>query len=169
MGASSHSKRKPKPKLEPISLAELAGDSTMHGFTSVFNIPITEAALPHLQAAAELATANVAGKPNRTGTLPDIDTVPVIQFRSGTVPVIDAVSVIQAVHPKQLTGFGNKRIYRCALAQDGHSRTEEDLYQALWKAGKPETEKVVPSPLAMANSRSRSTYRSTTRKPRAVD
>jgi hypothetical protein len=45
-----------------------------------------------------------------------------------------------AVHPKQLTGFGNKKLYRCVLAQDGHSHGEEALYQILWKAGKPETE-----------------------------
>jgi hypothetical protein len=43
-------------------------------------------------------------------------------------------------HPKQATGFGNKKLYRCQLAQDGHSHTEEALYQILWRSGRPESD-----------------------------
>ena len=98
-------------------------------------------------------------------TVPVLDTIPVIreqgtpsQTGTGTLPLTDTIPVIDTVpdihvfhppptevrspvvHPKQLTGFGNKKLYRCVLAQDGHSHGEEALYQILWKAGKPETE-----------------------------
>jgi hypothetical protein len=52
-------------------------------------------------------------------------------------------SVLEGViwrHPKQATGFGNKKLYRCVCAQDGHSHSEEALYQILWQAGRPETD-----------------------------
>jgi hypothetical protein len=61
-------------------------------------------------------------EPSITGTLPFTDTQP------------------QWNHPKQATGFGNKKLYRCTLAQDGHSHTEEALYQVLWRSGKPEND-----------------------------
>ena len=54
-----------------------------------------------------------------------------------TLPVIDTQ---QWNHPKQATGFGNKKLYRCILAQDGHSHTEEALYQVLWRSGKQESD-----------------------------
>jgi hypothetical protein len=57
---------------------------------------------------------------------------------TATLPVID--SQLQWNHPKQSTGFGNKKLYRCILAQDGHSHTEEALYQILWRSGKPEND-----------------------------
>src|ERR1051325_7081519 len=55
-----------------------------------------------------------------------------------TLPVID--SRPQWNHPKQATGFGNKKLYRCILAKDGHSHTEEALYQVLWRSGKQESD-----------------------------
>jgi hypothetical protein len=74
-----------------------------------------------------------------TGTLPDTVWVPEPppspapkQQQQPSDPVFS--------HPKQSTGFGNKKLYRCLLAQDGHSHTEEALYQILWRSGKPETE-----------------------------
>ena len=57
---------------------------------------------------------------------------------AGTLPVIDIKR--QWNHPKQATGFGNKKLYRCILAQDGHSHTEEALYQVLWRSGKQESD-----------------------------
>jgi hypothetical protein len=154
MGSSSALKPR-RPKLEPISLAELEADSTMVGFTSLFRIPMSEPSLPHLVKDQEAS--------HRSGTLPVIDTLPVLQrgneqWETGTLPVIDRVPDIDTVpdigglglnlpefsspafHPKQLTGFGNKKLYRCVLAQDGHSHGEEALYQVLWRAGKLETE-----------------------------
>jgi hypothetical protein len=77
-----------------------------------------------------------------TPSLPVIDTLPVIDKNrdktiTGTLPVIDTPAWR---HPKQEAGFGNKRLYRCTLAQDGHSHTEEALYQALWRSGSPESD-----------------------------
>jgi hypothetical protein len=142
----------------------------MVGFTSLFRIPTSEPSLPHLvreeEAPPRSATLPVIeAQEMQSGTdtlavldaLPVIDTEPVIddqwiQSQTGTLPVIDTVPDIHAfhprrtevrspaVHPKQLTGFGNKKLYRCVLAQDGHSHGEEALYQILWKAGKPEAE-----------------------------
>ena len=53
-----------------------------------------------------------------------------------TLPVIEK----SWKHPKQATGLGNKKLYRCTLAQHGHSHTEEALYQILWRSGNPETD-----------------------------
>ena len=113
----------------------------MVGFTSLFRIPISEPSLPHLVREKEELVIS--------STLPDIAKREV-QGITGTLPVIDRVPDIRifrpppaespAFHPKQLTGFGNKKLYRCVLAQDGHSHGEEALYQILWKAAKPETE-----------------------------
>src|ERR1700752_1708248 len=50
--ASPSSKR--KPKMQPISIAELEGDPTMVGFTSLFRIPTTGQPLPHMVRAEEL-------------------------------------------------------------------------------------------------------------------
>ena len=140
MGSSSALKRR-RPKLEPISLAELEADSTMVGFTSLFRIPTSEPSLPHLVREKEA--------PVISSTLPDIQEREVKSI-TGALPVIDRVPDIRifrsppaespVFHPKQLTGFGNKKLYRCVLAQDGHSHGEEALYQILWKAAKPETE-----------------------------
>ena len=119
----------------------------MVGFTSLFRIPVSEPSLPHLVQEAEKICIS--------GTLPAIDTLPdtpeqEYQTISAPLPVINSVPDIlifrtppakpPAFHPKQLTGFGNKKLHRCVLAQDGHSQGEEALYQILWKAGKTETE-----------------------------
>jgi len=56
MARSSHKK-----KLEPISIAELEGDSTMVGFTSLFRIPTTQDALPHVAAALEGNISHTVG------------------------------------------------------------------------------------------------------------
>ena len=36
-------------------------------------------------------------------------------------------------------GRGRSKVRRCVLAQDGHSLGEEAIYQALWRAGRPES------------------------------
>jgi predicted transcriptional regulator len=87
--ASSHSKH--KPKLQPISLAELEADSTMVGFTSLFRIPTTEPALPHLAPPpVELTSPTVVSPSEPTVGDTCIDTVgdqltPTVAVLSSTV------------------------------------------------------------------------------------
>jgi hypothetical protein len=107
------------------------------------------------EALPDIDTVSISGTLPDTDTpakppapLPDIDTVSI----RGTLPDTDrprtspppapAAPTPNDVfsHPKQATGFGNKKLYRCLLAQDGHSHTEEALYQILWRSGKPESE-----------------------------
>ena len=107
-------------------------------------------------------TLSISGTPSITGPVPVPDRqspipnpqplIPSTWSETGTpsitatVPVIDRPApgprplAPEQWHPKQATGFGNKKLYRCTLAQDGHSHTEEALYQILWRTGKPETE-----------------------------
>lgn len=121
----------------------------MVGFTSLFRIPTSEAALPHLIGEAKVVEAPTVPD---IDTLPDLDKSPIV-YIPDTLPVIDTVPDLEELiptssgpptpnfhHPKQLSGFGNKKIYRCVLAQDGHSHGEEALYQVLWKAGKSESD-----------------------------
>ena len=79
------------------------------------------------------------------GRVPVIDTVPVIVSKGAAAEETATDRAAQPGepvfrHPKQATGFGNKKLYRCQLAQDGHSHTEEALYQILWRSGRPESE-----------------------------
>ncbi|MDQ2840630.1 MAG: hypothetical protein M3Y72_06245 [Acidobacteriota bacterium] len=46
MADNSRSQRRSKQKLEPISIAELAGDSTMTGFSDLFKIPTSDVQSP---------------------------------------------------------------------------------------------------------------------------
>lgn len=78
--ASSHSKH--KPKLQPISLAELEADSTMVGFTSLFRIPTTEPALPHL---APPLPAEPTVVPESSPTVEDLEIVIVGDILTSTV------------------------------------------------------------------------------------
>jgi hypothetical protein len=64
------SRKRTKPRLEPISLAELEADSTMVGFTSLFRIPTTEAPLPHVAAAIEAEPTVGAEKQTTVGSEP---------------------------------------------------------------------------------------------------
>ena len=57
MADSSRSKRR-RPKLEPISIAELEADSTMTGLSSIFRIPTTQPALPHMITPASTVDAD---------------------------------------------------------------------------------------------------------------
>lgn len=79
MARSSHKK-----KLEPISIAELEGDSTMVGFTSLFRIPTTQDALPHVAAALEgTASPSVGSAVEPTEgvyTKPTVEDAPTVGF-----------------------------------------------------------------------------------------
>ena len=71
--------------------------------------------------------------------------VPVTSEDTSTSEKIDKDTTLPVIeeswkHPKQATGLGNKKLYRCTLAQHGHSHTEEALYQILWRSGNPETD-----------------------------
>lgn len=106
MARSSHKK-----KLEPISIAELEGDSTMVGFTSLFRIPTTQDALPHVAAALEASlqpTVGVSSKPTV-----GIDTKPTvgIQPTEGSVSKPTEVFAIKpavGLDAKPTVGVGSK-------------------------------------------------------------
>src|SRR5690349_16682643 len=63
---------KHKPKMERISIAELEADPTMVGFTSLFRIPTTQAALPHVAAALDRMAEPTAGD----GSIPTVGSEP---------------------------------------------------------------------------------------------
>jgi hypothetical protein len=97
--------------------------------------------LPVIDRAAVINAAE-RGAPNHAAAISPIsqearDLTPQASI-TDTLPVIDGQP--QWIHPKQATGFGNKKIRRCTLAQDGHSHTEEALYQVLWRSGKLEND-----------------------------
>jgi hypothetical protein len=159
---------KPKRKKDApdrINLAEWGSAGALDGLLSFLNItpdqaPVNQGPKKVLNLLQERALDTKTGTVSKSDTLPVIDTVPVAMesppqdnkrpditetpvatpksSKTGTLPVID--EPLQWTHPKQATGFGNKKLYRCTLAQDGHSHTEEALYQVLWRSGKPETE-----------------------------
>jgi hypothetical protein len=121
MAASSPSKR--KPKLEPISLDELAADSTMTGFTSVFRIPTTETPLPHLisQPSEDAKTTPSEG---------DISPPPVADLP----PTVGATPAPTPTLWQTDDGllFPNTRARRIQSALDALSSPEERVYDTLW-------------------------------------
>jgi hypothetical protein len=160
-------KRK-KDEPERIDLDEWRSAGALDGLLSFLNIPPDQAPINQgprkvLNLLEQRTQETKTGTLSTTDTLPVIDTVPVksesttatltrseipviseISPSSAESPKTDTLPVIEVQphwrHSKQATGFGNKKLYRCTLAQDGHSHTEEALYQVLWRAAKPETE-----------------------------
>jgi hypothetical protein len=164
MAQPAKSKRK-KDEPERIDLDEWGNAGALDGLLSFLNIapdqaPVNQGPRKVLNLLQERALEVKPDTVYKSGTLPVIETVPVVTEppshdnqnpdvpaspvttlespKTGTLPVIDEPT--QWTHPKQATGFGNKKLYRCTLAQDGHSHTEEALYQVLWRSGKPETD-----------------------------
>ena len=89
-----------KKKLEPISIAELEGDSTMVGFTSLFRIPTTQDALPHVAAALEATPKPTEGLDLKT-TVGDATKPPV-----GSKPSVgDSTRPTEGIEPKPTEGF----------------------------------------------------------------
>jgi hypothetical protein len=93
-------------------------------------------------------TPAIIAAPPTVEPIPAIDRTPVITSTSDSEPTKTAdtapevasspvISLSSGVH--SIPG-GQIRIRKCATAQDGHSLGEEVLYQALWKAAKPESE-----------------------------
>lgn len=102
--------------------------------------PVIEPALSEEPVSATAESARETTASPATGEpCPIPDTLSVIE-ETGAPPITDPLPVLDPEwsHPKQGTGFGNKKLYRCTLAQHGHSHTEEALYQLLWKSGTPE-------------------------------
>src|ERR1044072_483718 len=97
--------------------------------------------LPFIDRGPVILSPELEAPPVQTDIPPSISEPPCPHSQSlitDTLPVID--NEPQWNHPKQATGFGNKKLYRCTLAQDGHSHTEEALYQLLWRSGKQEND-----------------------------
>jgi hypothetical protein len=141
-------KRK-KDEPERINLDEWGNAGALDGLLSFLNIspdqaPVNQGSRKVLHLLEE---RNQTGTVSKSGSLPVIDTQPDIVPETlssvpspsitGTLPVIDGVPPWK--HPKQATGFGNKKLYRCTQTEDGHSHTEEALYQLLWGSGKQES------------------------------
>lgn len=89
------SPKRSKPKLEPISLAELEADSTMTGFTSVFRIPLTEEALPHVASALAKEEKSVQEKAGKAAPTVGVDAGPTVgaeTVRQDPQPTVGAES-----------------------------------------------------------------------------
>jgi hypothetical protein len=122
MANHSPSLKRSKPKLEPISLDELAGDSTMTGFSDLFKIPTTAPMDPQIEASFETSPPVIG---------------PVAPSVSGRAEIDGAetggpVSVASPV----LTSFPLERklqIREAKSVQDGHTYGEQVVYEALWK------------------------------------
>jgi hypothetical protein len=94
------------------------------------------AALPSLdeikarKAAAKAASLAPPSQEGTTITTPVI-TTPVVMGAHAPSTMKDGDAAIQkSVRPYN--------VHRCCLAQDGHSRSEQLIYDILWKSGKPE-------------------------------
>jgi hypothetical protein len=166
MSEDTPKRRRKKSEPERINLDEWGSAGALDGLLSFLNIPPQNAPINQgPRKVLNLLEQRLQANQSKTGTLSVIDTVPVIDdlvenapegvaeavaeagHGQTDIPVIDTVPVIDPVvepipawHPKQTTGFGNKKLYYCKLAQDGHSHTEEALYQVLWRSGKTESD-----------------------------
>lgn len=123
--ASAPSKR--KPKLEPISLKELQEDSTMTGFTSVFEIPMTAPALEHL-------AQDVLDTPPIVNTSPIVETG---ELNTGAVfhtPVFNTGRSETSQNAKRFRPLARARVSAMRTAHQGHTQAEQLLYLALWNS-----------------------------------
>ena len=161
--ASKRSKR--KPAMEPLGWDEIVSQPGMGGYLSFLNGPVP---LPHLQGSAPAAAADpgVDSVPEPgaasqiepalgIGTTTPIATAPGVVYRKSpevdSIPLSKTTSDNLAATPVSPRTPGvvsvpivatspRLRIRKCAAAHDGHSLGEEVLYQALWKAGNPESD-----------------------------
>ena len=117
--ASAPSKR--KPKLEPISLKELQEDSTMTGFTSVFEIPMTAPPLEHL-------AQDVSDTP------PVVNTSTVNTRAISNTPVVNTGRSETSQNAKRFRPLARARVSALRSPQQGHTQAEQLLYLALWNA-----------------------------------
>jgi hypothetical protein len=140
MASNSHSQRRAKKaKLEPISIAELAGDSTMTGFSDLFKIPTVLSLPPHSKEATGQISPPAVTAPDVITPAPAVEHPPVILAdpddknysaagAAMTTPAVTAPPAILKTRP----------IHRCVIAQHGHSSNDQLVYQLLWGQGTPE-------------------------------
>jgi hypothetical protein len=120
-----------KQKLDPLSYQEALDSSAMSGLISFLNIKPEDIAKHH-------GAANTSVQPQSwTHINPgaDVSTADVDPATPAETPAEDELA--PGVLPASEIPPG-KKIYRCSTAQEGHSHTEEALYQMLWVDGAPE-------------------------------
>jgi len=116
MANNSHSLKRDKRKLEPISIEELALDSTMTGFSALFRIPVSseQSSNRHMiDAGYRPLDISNNNRPPETGPP---ETGPPETGPPETGPL-----------PRKL------QIREAKLVQEGHTYGEQTVYDALWK------------------------------------
>jgi hypothetical protein len=151
MVSNSHSQRRAKrAKLEPISIAELAGDSTMTGFSDLFKIPTvpslshtseerSQTAPPAVSAPAPVSATPHSGfahvQPLTTESKPTPleSMAPPLDTTAGAAPAAAPANTAPPAVSR------NRPVHRCLIAQHGHSSNDQLVYQLLWGQGAPES------------------------------
>jgi hypothetical protein len=144
MASNSHSQRRAKKaKLEPISIAELAGDSTMTGFSDLFKIPTVASPPLHYEEDNQAKPPAVIAPPVITGPPPAVT----VQPSPKVSPAVQSTShpITSGAHPTAAPAITappavlrSRPIHRCLIAQHGHSSNDQLVYQLLWGQGTPE-------------------------------
>jgi hypothetical protein len=123
--------RRRNQKPEPIRIDELLNSPSMRGLVSFLEVrPIetTPVKTTPVITTPDIPTPVEKTRDETTGVELHVETTRVDTTTVKTTPDI-TTPVVSTSRPVN--------VHRCVLAQDGHSRSEELLYQILWKNGQP--------------------------------
>jgi len=159
---------KRKPAMEPLGWDEIVSQPGMGGYLSFLNGPVPLPHLQNPGAgpvldpgvdsttrtdpigAAEPTTLPIKTPANSPapgvvsalpdGPVPVVESTPPIASASGLATARASAVMTPEVFSIPVAQIGPRlRIRKCAATHDGHSLGEEVLYQALWKAARPES------------------------------
>lgn len=149
---SGNSRSRQKPKLEPISLEELAGTTGMSGFGTLFTRDLS-------QSVPVLDRLDESSAPETSAVEPTAVEIAAPVFESSALPIaavdrgaeessaldLDSTAVLSTAiettavetSAPDWPGYRRPKIRRADTVQDGHSLAEQSVYEIMYREGKP--------------------------------